>query len=382
MPGGTAENPLDIMRRNMSSNGQWLLLLGLLWGCWGCGPSSSQKGDGIWRSRGSAESPNWLSRQESQQAFDQAGPIEPQVNVDQMAASKLHQGMYRVIPGDVLEFQMASILRTLTTEYTDSLGQVQPYACRVSRQGTITIPIVGEIPVMTQTLSQIEEKIVQAYFPKYLKHPPSVVGKVRDYRTGKLSIVGAIESPGVYDCRHDELSLVALIMKAGGIIDDGAARIQIRRGGQGNRTEPVTLPVDGLNIPFADVALFDGDVVEVERLNPEVFTVIGLVNKSGCYPYPPGVRYNLMQALAFAGGVNDTAAPEYVRIYRQQENGKIVSASFKLRGSTPTHAAGVLVKPGDVVAVEQTFSTRTRLMLAQVFRITLGVNARPEFGDF
>lgn len=361
---------------------QWLIVLGVILATWGCGQKVSHSGDGTWQARGTAQAPDWLSRRDARKAFMQAGPIKPQVSIDQMAASKLHQGMYRVIPGDVLEFQMASILRTLTPDYTDSLGQVQPYVCRVSSQGTITIPIVGEIHVMAQTLSQIEEKIVKSYFPKYMKHPPSVVGKVQEYRTGKLSIVGAVDNPGVYDCRHDELSVVALIMKAGGIVDDGAATIRVRRAGQGNQTKPVTLPVDGLNIPFVDVALYDGDVVEVERLNPEVFTVIGLVNKSGCYPYPPGVRYNLMQALAFAGGVNAVAAPEYARIYRQQADGKIVSASFKLSGSTPTHAAGILVKPGDVVAVEHTFSTQTRLLLAQIFRITLGFNARTDFDDY
>ena len=134
----------------------------------------------------------------------------------------------------------------------------------------------------------------------------------------------------------------------------------------------IVLPVKGLNIPFADVALCDGDVVEVEKLNPEVFTVLGPVKGPGVFPYPPDVQYNLMQALAFAGGPDLVLDPRYVTIYRQDANGRIVSATFGLDRKFLANASNIKIKPGDVVSVEMTLSTRARLILKEMFYIRVG----------
>ncbi len=307
--------------------------------------------------------------------FQNAGPIQPSVNISEMIRARRYSGVYHVIAGDVLDFRMPAVLRVVTPDLTDSLGQVESYRTRVSSAGTIYLPIVGEVNVAGKSIAEIESLIIRAYYPKYVVKPPSVVGQIAEYRTARIAIVGAVNKPGVYDCRSNELSLVNLIMKAEGIVDEGASVIRVRRGADPIKAKPVILPVKGLAIPFADIALGDGDTVEVERIKPQVFTVIGLVNRSGTFPYPPGAKYNLLQALAFAGGINDIAAPEYARVYRQNTQGKIISASFRLKGSTPADAASLMIKPGDVVAVEQTFSTQARLFLAQVLSIKAGVNA-------
>jgi len=67
------------------------------------------------------------------------------------------------------------------------------------------------------------------------------------------------------------------------------------------------------------VAIKDGDTIEVERLDPVTFSVTGLVQKPGAFPYLPGRKVNLMQALAEAGGLNDKADPQFAKVYRQAE---------------------------------------------------------------
>ena len=146
--------------------------------------------------------------------------------------------------------------------------------------------------------------------------------------------------------------------------------------------EALVLPVKGFNIPFVDVALNDGDSVIVERLAQPLFSVIGLVNRPGNFPYPPNVQYNLMQALAFAGGFNLAADPRYASVYRLKQDGTIVSAIFKLvnveKSLQFTDALNVHIKPGDIVAVEHTPRTRTKLFLDSVFRINIGTYLRME----
>jgi protein involved in polysaccharide export with SLBB domain len=142
-----------------------------------------------------------------------------------------------------------------------------------------------------------------------------------------------------------------------------------------NPVETLALPVEGLNIPFKDVALLDGDRIEVERLNPEIFTVMGLVNKPGAYPYPPGVKYTLLQALAFGGGLDDIAEPHYVRVYRQTADGSVVDATFSVAGTGLTAAANIPIRPGDVVAVEQTERTRRNQIINGILVNRIGASA-------
>ena len=140
---------------------------------------------------------------------------------------------------------------------------------------------------------------------------------------------------------------------------------------QGPRS--LVLPVEGLNIPCVDVALQDGDAVIVERLDQALITVVGLVNKPGTFPYPPGTQYNLINVLGLAGGLNQVAKPRYATIYRKKHDHAIAKARFRLvDGSKMTDALNVIIKPGDIVAVEQTPRTRTNVILNRIFRLNLG----------
>jgi len=346
--------------------------------------------------------------------FENAGPIRPTVDLDRLVRARIGGGPYRVVAGDVLEVSIPAVLQVFTAELPDSPDQVTPRVCRVGDNGTIRLAIVGEIEVAGKSLAEIESAVIAAYYPKYSVIVPPVAARILEYNTSKVSIIGAVQKPGVYSLPSDQMSLVALLMQAEGIVDEGAAVIRITHNdqpdpsisqeedlisthlkqlldtldngrtaeiadatnsaGRARESEPLVLPVKGLNIPFADVALRDGDSVEVERLELPLFTVIGLVNRPGNFPYPPDVQYNLMQAVGFAGGFNQAAEPRYATVYRLKPDGTIVSAIFKvINGSKLTNASNVLIKPGDIVAVEHTSRTRTKLFLDRVFRINMGV---------
>lgn len=397
--------------------------------------------------------------------FENAGPAHPIVDMGRLVRAEIGGGAYRIVPDDVLELTMPTILRIVTAESPEVPEQVTPYVCRISERGTITLPVVGEIEVGEKSLAEIESAIIDMYYPRYAVTRPSVFARVLEYKTAKVSITGAVKKPGLYELRSDKKSLVSLLMEAGGIIDEGAALIRIIRpeeivpddaetlkeaigdtleqmlrliterahkqaievvvapaiypkhneievqpafeqiappsiegrfimkqnsssdevlekspelrrkakSGKPQKPKSIVLPVKGYNIPFADVALQDGDSVVVERLEQPLITVIGLVNKPGNFLYPPDVQYNLMQVLGFAGDLNLAAEPHYATVYRLKPDGGIVSVVFKIiDGSKLTEASSTLIKPGDIIAVEQTPRTRTKLFLDRVFRINLG----------
>jgi len=241
-----------------------------------------------------------LSNAEQLRKFQRAGPIKSEADIGGATGLKSHMGPYRVFRGDILEFQMPAVLRVISSDLPDWLRPVyghkdiEPYLVRVSQEGTITLPIVGQIPVAAKTLAQIEVSVIDAYYPKYVVNRPMVVCEVKKYW----------------------------------------------------------------------------------RENERVFTVIGLVRQSGAFSYPPDVQYNLMEALAFAGGLDMVADPRYLKIYRQNAKGEVVSATFGIDDKSLYKAYSVVIKPGDVIYVDHTLRTRINQFVSDVFHITIGADAR------
>jgi hypothetical protein len=154
----------------------------------------------------------------------------------------------------------------------------------------------------------------------------------------------------------------------------------------GTPTQTLVLPVRGLNIPFTDVTLEEGDTVVVEPPREQLVSVVGLVTHPGNMPYPPNGRYTLIQAIAFAGGLDLIADPRYITVYRLTSEGEIVSVTFRLvkprHQPQLTDALALPLKPGDVVSVEHTLRTRINVFFDRVFRISLGVYVDPTHGGY
>jgi protein involved in polysaccharide export with SLBB domain len=442
-------------------------------------------------------------------AFEKSEPVPPAVDLQRIEEARLQVGPYRAVPGDVLEFTMPALLQAVSAaEVAAAKNRTQderPYLCRVTERGTIELPAAGEVAVAGLSLSLIEAKVADAY-RKLVALRPSVFVRVFEYKTSNIYVTGAVEKPGVYALRGDQMTLAHLLNEAGGILmreaggalmregggvsgpgaaliritsldqseggpqaraladrtirDRGDGRIAIaftpegsygtagrlvlsrgerallnerldlrnelqRRatlgklseidtgfsildleerlvavadraganlGGQTSlawlnptvgagtgtvtprRPEAVVLPVYGLNIPFTNVALREGDTVVVERLQVPMFSVVGLVRSAGNFPYPPDTQYNLMQAVAFAGGLDPVADPRYATIYRLTAEGSIVRVPFQLvEDGELTEALRTPIKPGDVVAIEHTPRTRRNTIINNLIRINTGV---------
>jgi protein involved in polysaccharide export with SLBB domain len=411
--------------------------------------------------------------------FSSAEPPQPEVDMGHLAEARLNAGAYRVVAGDVLEVTMSSILQVSSIQPSSAAAPEAARArvFRVSSEGTIDLPVAGEVEVAGKSLVEVDSAIAAAYHPRYSVNPPSVYTHVLEFSTRKVAIVGDVARPGVYKLASDEMSLVSLLMAAGGITDNGAARIRIDRpsssrhvaegiemsfvqeeasiaagrltlripgepvacehldlgsesgrralaarlgrrgidpsvvaavqqrictlaerltgrgvglshGASDERSEgpclcesggTVVLPALGGETRFADVALEAGDRVVVERFEPPLLTVIGLVAKPGNFAYPRGAQYNLMQAIAFAGGVDRITEPRYATVYRLNRDSEIVSAVFQIGrdngGGRHADAMQTIVKPGDIVALEHTPRTRSNVVLNRLFRINFGIYA-------
>ena len=305
-------------------------------------------------------------------AFEQADPLRPTVDLGGLTKAKQPSGPYRVVVDDVLALHMPIV--TLDLAATPE-AESEPVLCRITPAGTIRLPVAGEIPVAGKTLAEVEAAVVAAYCPKYVKRIPAVTAEVSVYCTSRVSVIGVVKEPGIHELRSDEMSLVAALMKAGGIVPEGAGAIRIRPAGADEAPDAMLLPVKGMNIPFADVALKGGETIEVEGLDQHTFTVVGLVKKPGMFPYRPGTQYSLAQALAAAEGVDPLADPKYAKICRQDAAGRFIAVPFPISHGALARAANVQIKPGDVIAVEQTADTDARMVVLHLLRLSAGIHA-------
>jgi protein involved in polysaccharide export with SLBB domain len=349
------------------------------------------------------------SRQRELEEFQRAGQVVFHIDHERINKARKPIGPYRVGCGDLLKLQMPATVRSVSADLAETgrIDRIETFLSRVNDKGDIALPIVGELPIKGLTLPEIESSIQQLYYPRYVVSPPVVVTQIEEYHKPQVTITGAVVKSGRYALRRDQMTLVTALMEAGGILETGAAVIRIHPAGQdilGNDSpsdsnpirlvptvspeEPNTpqdnniliLPVKGLNIPFADVLLNEGDTIEVEGIGNHVFTIVGLVNKQGTYPYPPGMSYHLPEAIAFAGGLNDTADPRFARIYRPTPDGRVLDVLIPIRpGAEFAAAMTLLIRPGDVVAVDQTPRTRRNLALSELFslRTSVGVTYTP-----
>ena len=318
-------------------------------------------------------------------AFKNAGTVAPSVDLDKIVQAKPPPGPYRVVTGDLLSIHVP-FLSSQSNEVADLKGVVLR---RVEADGNITLPMVDQIGIGGKTLVEAEAAIAAAYYPKHIVNRPAVVVQMAEFDTRYVEITGGVANPGRYQLRSgDEMSLVSLLMRSGNVIPQGASVIRITRPEQKQPAGPLVLPIKGLNMPFVDVALKGGETIEVEKLNPQTFTVLGLVRGPGTFPFPPDQRINLIQALGAAGGTDPISDPRFATVYRQNPDGTVISARFQINGKTDgwtkaslftdsTYGASAFVglKPGDVVSVEHDAHTRAKSWLAQVLVFRAGGSA-------
>jgi polysaccharide export outer membrane protein len=92
--------------------------------------------------------------------------------------------------------------------------------CRVDAKGTVNLPLVGEIRVYGQTLSQAERTIEAAYKDGLFLRKPEVTVTVDEYASREVSIQGQVKNPGRYELPVEStISVLDLVTKAGGFTD-------------------------------------------------------------------------------------------------------------------------------------------------------------------
>jgi len=210
----------------------------------------------------------------------------------------------------------------------------------VNADGTITVPLAGNIPVSGISPDQAAARVAKALKDGGYFVDPHVTVRATQPQSQFVSVVGEVQAQGRYPITS-RTSIVDLLAQAGGIKDTaGDIGYVLRKDDAGNITRyPVNLNVlANTNVP--PPALLGGDSLLVPRADH--FSIEGEVASPGRYRIEPGMT--VMQAIARAGGITERGSERRIQLKRVGKPGQYQTVHAK---------AGDLVQPDDIIRVKE-----------------------------
>ena len=268
---------------------------------------------------------------------------------------------YRIGAGDLLDvsvFEAPDLNRTV----------------RVSADGELELPLMGEIHAGGLSSHELESVLEELLRQKYMTDPHVSVF-VREMESHAVSVIGAVEKPGVYQIRGPE-PLIEVLSMSHGLADDAGDSVIIMRHGAfapsaaADRSDPMsaaatddsassTKPAgsapskvtmsEGRAVEIKlkdlldsgdasyDVMVNPGDVVKVPRAG--IVYVVGEVHKPGGFLLKTNENISVLQALALAEGMTHTASAKHARIIR-------TDAKTESRSEIPINLSRILAGRG------------------------------------
>jgi len=298
--------------------------------------------------------------------------------------------------GDVLDVTMVTDYAKLTTTSTP---------VRVAEDGTVIVPLIGKVAVVGLEVEQAEKAIAAESVSRGVFRNPCITVTMKQCRTNRITVVGAVDKPGPVDLPRASSSLLSALVAAGGLNKDADTEIEIRRtdsrilaakesqGGMmqavdntGNNLVLASHQQEQQEAPMAVVKvnlnalalgaekmpeLRDGDVVYVAKRVPKPIYVLGLVRKPGEFPFPVNQEIRVLDAIALAGGCSNPLAEDVLVIRRPPGKAEPIRIAVSLQAAKQGQD-NVALAPGDTVSVEQTPVTAVVDMISTFVRVSLG----------
>jgi polysaccharide export outer membrane protein len=245
--------------------------------------------------------------------------------------------------------------------WTPEAEELNGKALRVEGNGSLTLPLVGTLKAAGLTANQLAVEISKRLEKYYLK--PQVVVSVTEYRSQPVSVIGAVNTPGVHQVQGRK-TLVEMLSLAGGTRQDAGSKIIITR-----RAEWGMIPVEGAVMdasgefstaeidlsaavtaqrPQDNIAVKPNDIIAVTKAR--LVYVVGEVNRPAGYVLERK-GLSVAQALAMAGGLKSTAAGKDAAIIHKDEAGPKERTRVNLGEVLAGKAADIEMEPDDILFV-------------------------------
>jgi polysaccharide export outer membrane protein len=222
---------------------------------------------------------------------------------------------YVLGPGD----RLTLLVRDLD-EFTDQTFSVDMH-------GDINLPLAGRFHVAGMTVDQFEQQTKER-LKKYVKGP-DVVASIAEYHSQSISVIGAVNAPGVHQLQGHK-TLFEVLSLSGGLRSDAGSTINITRNLHWGtiplpdaKTDPsgqfsiasvkVKSTMDASD-PSQNIVIMPDDVISVPK--GQVVYAVGSVMRPGGFLLGEHDTLSSLQVLSLAEGFSSLAAPANARILR------------------------------------------------------------------
>jgi polysaccharide export outer membrane protein len=212
---------------------------------------------------------------------------------------------------------------------------------RVSLQGTVGFPLLGEVAIGNRTALEAAKIIADRLKQGRFLNDPRVSVTLLETRSRRVMVLGHVAKPGQYPLDGTNERLIDVLALAGGRSETGADRVVVtRREGDARTFEVDIAQMYREGDMSGDLRLEAGDVIFVPEA--PVFYVYGAVQRAGMYRLEPATT--VRAALSVGGGLTPRASQRRIEIHRRTPDGKVREMKANLSDQ---------LQPDDVVFVKE-----------------------------
>jgi polysaccharide export outer membrane protein len=249
---------------------------------------------------------------------------------------------YKIGPKDLLEISVLGVL------------EINKLVVRVSEDGRITLPLLGEVGVGDLTKFEVEKKLTKLAGEKIVLKPQVTV-HILEYLSRRVSVVGAVGRPGPYELLGRQ-TVLSVVSEAGGLTQEAGEEIIVIRQLAAGESTSIRISIDGLFVqgdPKLNIPLEPGDVINVPVDKAVPIYVFGQVRSPGALQVRRSSLPTLTQAIAQAGGFTDRANKGKVQIRRKDAAGKELEITVNVRKILKGKIKDIPLKVNDTIYVPE-----------------------------
>jgi polysaccharide export outer membrane protein len=306
-------------------------------------------------------------------------------------------GTSQIGPGDLV---------SLTIVSGNEEEKVTPVPARVTEEGAIIVPLVGSVKIGGMEPIAAEQQITSAAIERGIYRQPSITLTITQKATNRITVLGAVEKPGVVELPRGSSDIASALAAAGGLSNIAGTQVEVlhrnmptavaknAQQGSPETANGVKLasfeePAAGADAPTAmtriDLSeaglsnlqarqLEDRDVVNVLPLEKRYIHVTGLVKKPDQFELTRDKDVRVLDAVAMAGGTINSFCDKVYVIRQRPRMGEAAIVKISLSKAKQDSEENMRLAEGDLVSVEETASTMAVETVSKFFRVALGLN--------
>ena len=225
----------------------------------------------------------------------------------------------------------------------------------IGPEGTLVLPLLGSLPAIGRSAEELAGDVEARLEADYIRDAQVVVAlsKASELPPQLVTVIGQVAAPGRVPFEAGaSMDLFTAVASAGGLVErSNRYNLELKRGGDDLKTYRLSIDSD------RNFSLQDGDTVIVHAMEEveekvETITVIGEVKDPGAIQIDPEEPFDLITAIAVAGGFTTIARPTKV-VVRRRDGESVKTFELTVLKMQKDQSAPFFLLPNDTVFVPE-----------------------------